>query len=191
MQQFQEETVSAPERDELRDLLNDQRNDPGAIEYLKQVQEKTALLPTHSTDRLGRLMDKINALEADGPKSEHEIPVVRMPHAAVPSVSMTEEGVPVISTPQHQVPVVKINERRRWKRYTAAAVTIICIAAGALYLFTNNKPGPSLATVAGPSKIPIIPGGNKATLTLGNGTTLVLDSTSNGLLANQGNVQVM
>jgi transmembrane sensor len=200
LQQFAEDTISAYELDELRDLLNDQRNDPEAIEYLKQVQEKTGLLPTHSADRLGRLMNKIIALEEDLPTSQQGMQVVSMTQEGVPVLPIpqpdspvvpTQPGVPVGQVAQHEVPLVRIHERRSWKRYAVAAVAIISLTAGALYLFTNQKRDTSLAIVPVPSKTQIIPGGNKATLTLGNGTTLVLDSTGNGLLANQGNVHVM
>jgi transmembrane sensor len=41
-----------------------------------------------------------------------------------------------------------------------------------------------------PVNTDIQPGGNKATLTLGNGATIVLDSAHQGLLAKQGNVEI-
>lgn len=67
----------------------------------------------------------------------------------------------------------------------AASVCLICFS----YYFIKQRTKPTLSnTVAKSSKI--VPGGNKAVLTLANGTTIILDSANNGILANQGNVQI-
>lgn len=80
--------------------------------------------------------------------------------------------------------------RRKWM-VAAAAILLIMLSAGSYYLFikndneqplVRNKPVPQLNDIA--------PGGNKALLTLADGTTIVLDSAANGTLTSQGNIQV-
>lgn len=82
-----------------------------------------------------------------------------------------------------------------WLRAAAAAI-IILIGAGA-YFFNqksdqNTKTGIAKAlpvNVKETNDVP--PGGNKAILTLGNGQQIILDSAANGVLAQQGNADVV
>ncbi len=75
-----------------------------------------------------------------------------------------------------------------WVRAAAAAV-IIGLSFGT-YFFLKPKPQTETAKNQN-QKIPdIAPGTNKATLTLGNGKTLVLDSQAVGTLAQQGNTKI-
>jgi transmembrane sensor len=82
----------------------------------------------------------------------------------------------------------------KWLRVAAAAI-ILLIATGA-YLFNRNSSGStktSMATLQ-PAKGQIqdvLPGGNKAILTLGNGQQIVLDNAQDGIVAQQGNADVV
>lgn len=81
-------------------------------------------------------------------------------------------------------------DRKRW--YAAAAI-LICLVSGAYFLFVN-KPLSGIAkeqTREPGIKNDIPPGGNKATLTLANGSVIVLDSAQNGALAMQGQVNIV
>jgi transmembrane sensor len=81
----------------------------------------------------------------------------------------------------------------RWVRVAAAAAMLVVIVYSA-YLLHNKKniQQPVVATNYNkPYKNDIAPGGNKAVLTLANGSTIILDSSHNGVLAQQGNVQVI
>lgn len=72
----------------------------------------------------------------------------------------------------------------------AAAGIALTIAAGS-YLLTRPT-APALPAVAQQTEQPAItPGGNKATLILGDGTAITLDSAANGALGRQGNMQVV
>jgi transmembrane sensor len=76
----------------------------------------------------------------------------------------------------------------------AAAVLFFFIISGSIYLFFGKKNIQN--TVAVTNKIKeykndIAPGGNKAVLTLADGSTIILDSLHNGLLAQQGNTQIL
>ncbi|MBX3242673.1 MAG: FecR domain-containing protein [Chitinophagaceae bacterium] len=80
---------------------------------------------------------------------------------------------------------------RSWAR--VAAVLIIAIAAFAIYLIKSsrkdNSGSPEIAAAL-PGQ-DVAPGGNFATLTLADGSTVILDSLSNGVVASQGSAQVI
>ena len=80
-----------------------------------------------------------------------------------------------------------------WKRVAAAAAVLIVLSTGALFLLKPvKKPAETTARKEEqPFKNDVAPGGNKAVLTLANGTAVILDSAGNGALAVQGNAQVM
>jgi ferric-dicitrate binding protein FerR (iron transport regulator) len=80
--------------------------------------------------------------------------------------------------------------RRAWFRY--AAVILFIFGSGAYFYYTIQKKKPVVATL---KPVPVLndvaPGGQKAILTLSDGSTIVLDSAANGLLTQQGNANVM
>jgi ferric-dicitrate binding protein FerR (iron transport regulator) len=83
--------------------------------------------------------------------------------------------------------------RRRWW-LGAAAVLFILLGAGVIFLIFKKKGGQHIAALPSQEqryRNDVAPGGNKAILTLGNGSTIVLDSAQNGLLTRQGNSKVM
>lgn len=74
---------------------------------------------------------------------------------------------------------------------TMAVAASVLLIAGYSIFFTGTKevkPTPQIAKVA-PAK-DALPGDNKATLTLADGTTITLDDAANGVLAKQGNIVV-
>ena len=81
-----------------------------------------------------------------------------------------------------------------WLR-TAAAAAMLFFAVTGVYLWL--KPKQPRQQIVQSKKVPkevndaIVPGGNKAVLTLSDGSSIVLDSTQQGTLAKQGNVKVM
>jgi transmembrane sensor len=70
--------------------------------------------------------------------------------------------------------------------WAAAAVVILLLGAG---LYRLLQPPAKPAIVAVP-ETDVPPGGNRAVLTLSNGSTIILDSASNGILAQQGSSEV-
>jgi ferric-dicitrate binding protein FerR (iron transport regulator) len=74
------------------------------------------------------------------------------------------------------------------KRYWWAAAAILLLAAGGAWWRISR----SSADVALTKTLPpdLLPGGNKAVLTLSGGKQIILDSAANGLLTEQGNSQV-
>jgi len=73
----------------------------------------------------------------------------------------------------------------------AAAIVIIALCAGGYLLYTKQHQKNAAPGTGGVAKNDVAPGGNKAVLTLANGSTIILDSTVNGLVAQQGNAKVM
>jgi len=77
-----------------------------------------------------------------------------------------------------------------WRRYGGVAV-ILLLLAGAGWFMLHRHPAPTAApAVATLHDIPA-PANNRATITLGSGQQVYLDSTANGSLAEQGNMRVM
>ena len=81
--------------------------------------------------------------------------------------------------------------RLRMNRWLSVAAMLLLVA-GAATFYLRNKPGQQAQAVAPkqPAK-PIEPGGNKAVLTLADGSEIILDSTGNGNVTMQGAVKVI
>jgi hypothetical protein len=78
------------------------------------------------------------------------------------------------------------------KWYWAAASILILFITGITYHYTSTKKqDQQLAQDRLKAKNNIVPGSNKATLTLANGEVIVLDKEHNGALAKQGSVQII
>jgi transmembrane sensor len=74
--------------------------------------------------------------------------------------------------------------KRRWGR-VAAAILIPLVVGGALFFLKESHRFKKEAVVD------ILPGGDKATLTLANGSTIVLDNAKNGIIAQQGHSTIV
>jgi transmembrane sensor len=87
-------------------------------------------------------------------------------------------------------PVRKI---RPWRYVTAASVAIL-IAAGAFWWYNKSSSNIIAKVTPTPAAVKLEdikpPSGNNSTLTLGDGSIIILDSTGNGTLARQGNSTV-
>jgi ferric-dicitrate binding protein FerR (iron transport regulator) len=73
----------------------------------------------------------------------------------------------------------------------AAAVLLLVMAGSAWFFFSRTENKGNLIVVTAADKKDIIPGGNKAILTLGDGTTIALDTVQTGLLALQGKTRII
>ncbi len=84
--------------------------------------------------------------------------------------------------------VIRFNS---WKR-VAAAVIIVLLGTGAVFLLSDKKkPAIAKTNPVAPYHNDVAPGGNKALLTLADGSTIVLDSAQIGTLSQQGNIKVL
>jgi ferric-dicitrate binding protein FerR (iron transport regulator) len=73
-------------------------------------------------------------------------------------------------------------------KLAAAAVLFILLGTGFSWWY---RAIPRVAVVAGNTTAAIIPGGNKAVLTLADGSTIVLDSARDGALGHQGSTRII
>lgn len=91
----------------------------------------------------------------------------------------------VVSSEGEPAPVRHL--AKRW-RYAAAAAVFVLVAGIAVVLSrpSHSKEKPVIAATHND----VLPGGNKAILTLGNGQQIVLDSAHTGLLTQQGNARI-
>lgn len=85
---------------------------------------------------------------------------------------------------KQQHPVKKI---RLWPRIAAAAVVLFILAVGTFFLFLKTNQSEQMVQVKSKD---ILPGGNKAVLTLANGKKIILTNAANGNLAKQGNTSI-
>lgn len=83
--------------------------------------------------------------------------------------------------------------RSRKKRYIlpiAASFLLLVVSSGVYFLLNKNKDPQTVVTnqpqTVAPANTDITPGGNKALLTLADGSVIELDSAANGLLGTQG-----
>ncbi len=85
-------------------------------------------------------------------------------------------------------------ERIRWRKMTAAAVLFLVLCGSYLFLRLNyhwDDHKRNIVKTNKPYKTNEQPGGNKAVLTLADGSTIALDDSPNGALALQGNTKVL
>ncbi|MFL5745616.1 MAG: FecR family protein [Niastella sp.] len=91
-----------------------------------------------------------------------------------------------------ETPVVTMGttpvRRMPYWRIAAAAIVLLMVTAGGL-LWMNNNSKTQVAKVD--KKNDVAPGGNKAVLTLADGSTIVLDNEKNGVVAQEGNAKVV
>jgi transmembrane sensor len=87
-------------------------------------------------------------------------------------------------------PVVPLY-RRPFFRMAVAAVLILIIGAGALWFIPGSSHGLAKTADTALHQNDVLPGGNKAVLTLANGSAIILDSAANGELAKQGNTTIL
>lgn len=98
----------------------------------------------------------------------------------------------LLETIRHEHDIVTM-PRRKWQIPAAAAVILILFSIGSYFMLSSKSPKQEIvakATTKTQLKNDIAPGGNKAVLTLADGSTIVLDSTSNGTISQQGNIKV-
>lgn len=84
--------------------------------------------------------------------------------------------------------------RKRMLRAAAAVIFFIGLSGSLYYFFFSSNATTAISQNAAVDSTlvdDITPGGNRATLILGDGTQLILDSTSDGSLALQGNTNVI
>ncbi len=90
-------------------------------------------------------------------------------------------------------PLFVFRQHLIWKIPAAAAAVLILTFIGTYFLFPSKYPNKAIAKTDSPQKKiknDIAPGGNKAVLTLADGSVIVLDSATNGTIGKQGNTKI-
>ena len=158
------------------------------LEYLlNRYADKTAtpeekedlmrLLQENSNDK--SVQQVIDKMIAERPVT-HEMPE-KTAQAVLQAIFEAAETpvVTIETTPVHRMPYLRI---------AAAAVVLLMITAGGLlWMKYNSKPAVAKVEI----KNDVAPGGNKAVLTLANGSAIVLDNEKNGVVAQEGNAKVV
>jgi transmembrane sensor len=95
-------------------------------------------------------------------------------------------SIPTIAEPQ---PVINRFSRYRW----AAAAAILLLIVSSVFVFINrNETNTPVAKNTQPQQQhDRLPGGDRAVLTLADGSSIVLDSAGNGMLAQQGTTKII
>ncbi|MBA2501202.1 MAG: DUF4974 domain-containing protein [Chitinophagaceae bacterium] len=89
--------------------------------------------------------------------------------------------------------LIKRKSGPNWKIMAAASIILILISVSAYFIISYKLPGKEI--VKHPPAEPLLqndlaPGGNKAILTLADGSTVILDSASDGTITQQGNIKI-
>jgi len=149
-------------REEMEELLMQAGKDPGNKDLAEALQKHWDM--SHSPSP---------AIDWDSRLQD----IVRQSSADAGEVD--REGMPVIP---------------RWRWYAAVASVLIVFVSGILFWSYIRKGGqkPAVAAVKkGKITNDIQPGGNKAILTLANGSTVTLDNAQNGSLGTQDNMKIV
>ncbi|MCU7549912.1 FecR domain-containing protein [Chitinophagaceae bacterium LB-8] len=89
---------------------------------------------------------------------------------------------------QAATPVVRIFQLKAM-RWAAAAILFFAIAGTGWYLSSNRTPASAPVQIS--RAVKVVPGGNRAILTLSDGSQVILDSVANGVIGKEENVQVI
>jgi len=157
------DSLSGDELPELLEYLKKHENSAALKEAIQQALKENAYKDLSDRSRIDIVFSKIMQ------QAENKVP---------------EAGMAVL--PRRRTSFVLL-------RWAAAAAILVAVLSGAYY-FINYKPAPLIAAEkkARPGfTVDIAPGGNKAILQLADSTSIVLDNTGTGLLAQQGNTKVL
>jgi len=158
---YYHQTATQQERDELFEIINSSANDA----------ELTALIH-----------EAWNSLRADEPLFD-----------AAKSMDMLNNILQSKSDPDNIHPIRPPSKNQLWLKVSVAAAVMIFVGLGAYTFINQQKSTINKRGQAGLKPMPthdVLPGGNKAMLTLANGKTITLDSAKNGLLANEGTAHI-
>ncbi|HWK07121.1 MAG TPA: FecR family protein, partial [Puia sp.] len=104
-------------------------------------------------------------------------------------LSAIRESADATQVPQEKALIIRLYPRRR---FAAAAIILLVVLGAGLYAWLGGRPSKEAGNIpVARFKNDVLPGGDKAVLTLANGAAIVLDSAQSGVLAQQGNAKVV
>ncbi|MBO9204182.1 MULTISPECIES: FecR family protein [Niastella] len=164
------------QKDAIRYLIGQYMNDELTAQ---QQAELLQLLGQHEERELIEMLREMMEAESVGA-------------TAVDADAMQASLQRVLSAdkPVAEMPGRVLTISRRW-RWVAAAACLLAVGITGYVLLNKKSTTVPVAATSNPYKNDVQPGGQKAMLTLADGKQIVLDSAGNGLLAQQGNAQVV
>jgi len=152
------------------------------------------LLQQYAADSCTRkeLLELLRAVDAAGSDQDLETSLQSIWQGltgsdTLPPIDKERAFSHIIGHPAFQTAV----RRRLWPRRMAAAAMLILVAGTCAYLYLTLKPPHKIARTPAGIKQDVSPGGNKALLTLADGSIIVLDSSHNGALGQQGTTKLI
>ena len=175
--------------DRLTYLLEKVRASQASVEDYEELIE---LIDAEDSGDIVRSMNAFHEAEGKAPMP-YDITYWKSVLQEVLAAGKSLDGdVDEVEEPEAVAPVRRLLFWKHYRRWAAVAASIIIIfGAGAYFLFGHKQPIPSGAMSNTAAKNDVPPGGNKAVLTLANGSTILLDSAANGQLAQQGSTKVL
>ena len=85
----------------------------------------------------------------------------------------------------------KIRQFGNVYRYAASVIILLSLAVGGYIYYNSKNNNVPVHTAKQASHDIIVPGGNRAVLTLADGSQIILDSAANGTLSHQGKTQII
>lgn len=155
----------------LENLLNGELNETGRQQLLVYLETQSG------ADLFAALLDqqltaKAFALSSDLPETEQQFISNVLQKAGIPA------GNHAADQPDPKPVVHRVHFMRRWG--WAAASALLLFAAGAYFYMAGTKSNPPVVSTEN-----IAPGKEGAILTLADGSQVILDSMSNGVIADQ------
>lgn len=95
---------------------------------------------------------------------------------------------PVESAEERIIPIQRVHFLRRW--WWAAAIILVSGTITAIAVLSGGNQ-PQSGSELSHNSADVLPGSNKATLTLADGSAIILDSAGNGAIAQQGNSSII
>lgn len=148
---------------------------------------------------------EINILlrEFDQPENEEELKAAILQYfeTAGESSSLNDYNIDAALDDVHSRLILQIKEEapvgkpvylKLWRVTAAAAAVLVFLSTGLYFYLNRTQPKPSLkAGIAKQLKNDVLPGSNKAVLTLANGEQVVLTDAKNGVVAKQGGTAII
>lgn len=160
-------------------------------ETLQRLLDEYAMGTISSEDRqllLAALRDPQWAGEAAG-MLQQDLETGRYDAEATELPEVQERLLQRLSDMIQPAPVVRRHVfSLKWKRVAAAVLVVAGLSAATVYLTRSGRQQPGKKPIVA---VNIGPGGNKAMLTLDDGSTIPLEQATDGLIAQQGNTRVV
>lgn len=138
-----------------------------------------------TADELQELSDLVKA-DQEGMISQQIESLLKQPEDSTYDYAYWDNIAGNILSADHDTPVKSVSYR--WTAI-AAAIALLVVSGAAYFLLRVRQPLPPAAIVQ--TQPVISPGGNRAMLTLADGTQIPLDNAQNGTLAQQGNALII